>query len=377
MVQTFLAALLFSVVPGVAGASLRAAPVQAHDGTKKAAPATPAATAVVADEAQVVQLRAKLAKVSGGFDKLLSGPMSQTHVGFIMSKVNAELQHALKDTANHKDVKKALKELQDANAAVKQMSKDMANEQANLMHEGEEQEQSLLLGVLMQRQKEPMSKQLEVAMSPEFAKLPAVIAILAAKDMKTPLFKQVATYLDAHAPPKVVDPQIPEKLTKGKDGKPDVTPIVLALEARMHKMEDSEERMEEHHQTEMTALNKMVEEKKNNTRAVHQIQRIQKRDNRDFQKQSAMAKHDIQSLKSAVESVKKGDMAGLAKAQGALNASMKAAQARSGKFLVLIELMHRTEGLDCPFCVAQCVDKCHNAGKPYVTCLTDCADSGK
>merc|ERR1719162_2262915 len=110
-----------------------------------------------------------------------------------------------------------------------------------------------------------MSKQLEVAMSAEFAKLPAVIAILAAKDMKTQLFKQVATYLDAHAPPKVVEPQIPEKLTKGKDGKPDVTPIVLALDARVHKMEDSEERMEEHHQTEMTALNKMVEEKKNNT----------------------------------------------------------------------------------------------------------------
>jgi len=375
MVQIFLAALLFSVAPGVAGSSLRAAPVQSHDSSKKAAPAAPAALPVVGDEAQVVQLRAKIAKVSGGMDKMLAGPMGQTHVGFMMSKVNAELQAALKDTATHKDVKKALKELQDANAAVKQMGKDMADEQANLMHEGEEQEQSLLLGVLMQRQKEPMSKQLEVAMSPEFAKLPAVVAILAAKDMKTPLFKQVATYLDAHAPPKVVEPQIPEKLTKGKDGKPDVTPIVLALESRLHKMEDSEERMEEHHQTEMTALNKLVVDKKNNTRAVHQIQKVLKHDNRDFLKQSAMAKHDIQSLKSAVESVKKGDMAGLAKAQGALNASMKAAQARSGKFLVLIQLT--TEGMDCPFCVAQCVDKCHTAGNPYVTCLTNCADSGK
>jgi len=32
---------------------------------------------------------------------------------------------------------------------------------------------------------------------------------------------------------------------------------------------------------------------------------------------------------------------------------------------------------DCPYCAAQCVDKCHTAGKPYVTCLTDCADAGK
>jgi hypothetical protein len=32
---------------------------------------------------------------------------------------------------------------------------------------------------------------------------------------------------------------------------------------------------------------------------------------------------------------------------------------------------------DCPYCAAQCVDKCHEAGKPYVQCLTDCADAGK
>jgi len=32
---------------------------------------------------------------------------------------------------------------------------------------------------------------------------------------------------------------------------------------------------------------------------------------------------------------------------------------------------------DCPYCAAQCVDKCHTAGKPYVTCLTECADAGK
>jgi uncharacterized protein len=357
-------ALLFVVVPGAIAASLRAAPAKA------VAPAT--------DEAQVVQLRAKLTKVSGGFTKLLSGPMAQTHVGFLMSKVNKELQHALTDTKNQKDSKKAIKELQEANAAVKQMSTDMANEQMRLMHEGEDQEMSLLLGVLMQRQKEPMAKQMEVMTSAEFAKLPAVIAVLAAKDTKTPLFQQIATYADAHARPKEVEPQMPENLKKGKDGKPDVTPIVLALQSRLKKMQDSEDRMEEHNQREMTALNKMALDKKNNTAAVHQIKRMQKRDNRDFKKRAAVAKHDIAVLSQAIESVKKGDMAGLAKAQNALTASMKAAQARGGKFLYLIQLVHRAENQDCPFCVAQCVDKCHNAeGKPYVACLTVCADAGK
>merc|ERR1719393_1163742 len=152
-----------------------------------------------------------------------------------------------------------------------------------------------------------MSKQLEVVNDPEFAKLPCVVAILAAKDTKTPLFKQIATYLDAHSPaPKQATAELPDKLKKGKDGKPDVTPIVLALEARLHKMEDSERRMEEHHVAEVKELERLAKEKKNNTRAVLQIQRIKKKDSRQFAKQSASAKHDIKALKTAVESVKKG-----------------------------------------------------------------------
>jgi hypothetical protein len=336
-----------------------------------------AAPAKVGDEAQVTQLRAKLTKISGGLSKMASGNAGTTLVGEMVTKVNAELKHVLTETASPKDMKKALKQLQDANASVKQLSMDITNEQTRLMHEGEEQEESLLLGVLMQRQKDPMSKQWEVANSPEFAKLPAVIAVRAAKDTKTPLFKQIAAYLDAHAPPKKPEPQIPAKLTKGKDGKPDVTPIVLALEGRMQKMEESERRMVEHHHEEMAQLDRVIKEKKNNTRVVHQIKAMKRRDERQFVKQSALGKHDIQTMKSAIEAVKKGDMAGLAKAQNALDASMKAAQARTGKFLVLVQLMHRAEGLDCPYCAAQCVDKCHNEGKPYVTCLTDCADAGK
>ena len=73
----------------------------------------------------------------------------------------------------------------------------MASEQTRITREGQEQEQSLLLGILMQRQNQPMSKQLEVANDPEFAKLPSVVAVVAAKDMKTPLSRQglLATYM--------------------------------------------------------------------------------------------------------------------------------------------------------------------------------------
>lgn len=350
----------FVVAPAVAASLLRSTPVKPHG-----------------DEAEVEQLRAKLTKVSGGFSKLLSGSTGKTHVGSMMAKVETEVQQALKETAQPKDIKKALKRLQEANGAVKQLSVDMATEQTQLMHEGQEQEESLLLGILMQRQNQPMSKQLEVANDPEFAKLPCVIAVLAAKDTKTPLFKQLATYLDAHSPkPMKAKDELPSKLKTSKDGKPDVTPIVLALEAQLKKMEEHVKRMEEHHKKTDAAYVNATVEKKNNTRLVHQIKNLKKHDDRDFAKQDAMAKHDAQSLKAAIEAVKKGDMAGLAKAQEALDASMKAAQARSGKYLYLIQLMQRTEGQDCPYCVAQCVDKCHTEGNPYVTCLTTCADAG-
>jgi len=157
MSRAILALVFLVIAPAVSGASLRSAPVKPN----KNAPISKAAakSAGVDAKGQVTQLRAKLSKVSGGFTKLLSGPTGKTHVGFLMSKVNDELVLALKATENEKDTKKALDRLQNANAAVKQLSKDMASEQEKLMREGNEQEESLLLGVLMQRQKEPMAKQ--------------------------------------------------------------------------------------------------------------------------------------------------------------------------------------------------------------------------
>jgi len=44
---------------------------------------------------------------------------------------------------------------------------------------------------------------------------------------------------------------------------------------------------------------------------------------------------------------------------------------------LFIQLANTVLNRDCPYCAAQCVDKCHTAGKPYATCLTDCADAGK
>jgi len=116
---------------------------------------------------------------------------------------------------------------------------------------------------------------------------------------------------------------------------------------------------------------------KKNTKAVKHIQRVEKKEQRQFAKQHAVAENDIKSMKGAIQAIQNGDMKLLAKSQAALEASMKAMKAQTGGFLYLIQLGHRSEGMDCPYCAAQCVDKCHTAGKSYVTCLTDCADAGK
>lgn len=378
------------LVAGAASTSLRRAPVNGKHQTMstnavtpaKAAPAKAApAKAVESDATKVTNLRAKLLKISGGLAKMLPKEgLAESGTSEMIGKFNTELQGVLKATEKPQDMKQALKQLQDAQAGVQQLSKDITTQQVRLMAEGDAQEESLLLGVLMQRQKDPMSKQLEVLKSAEFAKLKVVAVVLAAKDTKTPLFKQVATYLDAHSPKPVAEPkvpEIPEKLKTGKDGKPDVTPIVLALEARVHKMEDNEKRMEQHHDEEMKELDRVAKEKKSSKAAVFRIKQMKHSEQRQFVKQSALGKHDIEAIKSAIEGVKKGDLAALSRAQTALDQSMKAAQARAGKFLVLIQMVHQVEGLDCPYCAAQCVDKCHTEGKSYTTCLTDCADAGK
>jgi len=90
-----------------------------------------------------------------------------------------------------------------------------------------------------------------------------------------------------------------------------------------------------------------------------------------------MQKHDIASMQEAVKAIKNHDVKALEKVKKALAESIRGLQAKNNGFLVLIEMGHQFMGRDCPYCVAQCVGKCHDAGKPYTACLTDCADAGK
>ncbi|CAK0833703.1 unnamed protein product, partial [Prorocentrum cordatum] len=137
--------------------------------------------------------------MSSGLSRIIdpSGPLAKTELGPEMVEFNARVRAVVNSTAGKSD-KKSLEQLKEVMGSVTSLVKDLNQQQMRLMQEGEEQRESLLLGVLMAQKGEPMQKQLEVLGSPEFVGLAASKAVLAGRDTKTPLFQQVANFLDAH-----------------------------------------------------------------------------------------------------------------------------------------------------------------------------------
>lgn len=327
--------------------------------------------------ADVHKLHEQLVTVEGGLENLLAqkdGPLAHTKVRPMLAAFAKQLRQTLNETAAPKDTAAAMKLLGDAKAGVAGLMKDLSTQQENLMKEDEDQKTSLLLGVLMTRQKQPMDEQYDVIESDDFAGLAVSKALIARHNESEPLFKQAADFLDGKvkAPPAPVTPQ-----EKKKAALANIQRIASRLERRVAVLENEEKVGEESHAREMKALD--LEEKKvaKDSTKKRQVEHIKKREQRKFKKWEAMSHHDLEAMRSAVAAVKKGDIKALMKTQQALKNSLQAMQAKSGAFLHLLQLGHTVMRRDCPYCAAQCVDKCHQAGKSYGTCLTDCADAGK
>jgi len=273
-----------------------------------------------------------------------------------------------------KDSAAAMKKLQDAQAGVAGLTKEMSDRQTELMNQDEEQKEGLLMGVLMTKAREsaPMEKQIEILKSDDFVSLPVSKALLANHTNSTPLFKQAAAYLDAHGK------KVEATMTK-EERKAEMLKRANATAAQLQKHVDTlvkqEESREKHHAKKMQELSDR--EKGLGKKEEHKVELQKHREERSFKKASLMDKRDIEGLKTAVAALKKGDMKALEKARTALMDSLKAMQSQTGGFLHFLQLGHRLEKRDCPYCAAQCFDKCHVAGNSYVTCLTQCADAGK
>jgi hypothetical protein len=328
----------------------------------------------VADIAKISALREKLLKISSGLSKIIdpSGPLAKTELGPEMAEFNARVQAVVNSTSGKSD-KKSLEQLEEVMGSVTGLVKDLNNQQMRLMQEGEEQRESLLLGVLMAQKGEPMTKQLEVLGAPDFAGLAASKAVLARRDMKTPLFQQVANFLDAHGGNG--SSAGARRSAAMESHSAALAHIVTSLKARLAHLEQNSRHAEEAHAN-ATKRVKALEMTKDN-RSAKIVRSIERKEDRKFQKMMAIQRQDISSMKAAISAVEHGDMQGLERARAALENSMKSMQSKNSGFLVLIQEGLRASGLDCPYCAAQCVDKCHDEGKKYVTCLEECRDAGK
>merc|ERR1719321_334906 len=121
---------------------------------------------------------------------------------------------------------------------------------------------------------------------------------------------------------------------------------------------------------------KSKSEKQKTSRLVKILKRRQRKENREYLKEHGMMSKNAEAMKTAIEAVKKGDMAQLTKMQGVLQQSMKAMQGNQD-FLVFLSLQAWTDhSKACPYCKAQCLEKCHNGGNSFMKCMTECEDVG-
>lgn len=333
-------------------------------------PSTAAQAQVPSTAAQVQALRSKLEKMATGLDAA-SCSMTSTKIGPELKAFVAELHTVLKETKGMADNAAALKKLEAARQGVIQLTKDLSARQEAIMKDEESQKESLLLGVLMTHQKEPMSEQLKVLSNEDFTMLPVSKALLASHNNSAPLFGQVAAYLDTHKAKGIAVRTETEDEKKARQAAMAAT-LQKVLDS-MQKSYDARVLSHAKHEKEFQAELKSTTSKK--TR--HMKQAIRKGEERKFKKWAATQKHTIETMKKAIAGVKAGDMSAVNQAKAALQHAMQALKDNNSGFLVLLSLGHRLMGRDCPFCVAQCLDKCHTAGKSYVQCMTDCEYAGQ
>mmetsp|Transcript_12623 Transcript_12623/g.36308 ORF Transcript_12623/g.36308 Transcript_12623/m.36308 type:complete len:354 (-) Transcript_12623:63-1124(-) len=278
-----------------------------------------------------------------------------------------ELRLTLKETESPKDPKAAVARLLTAQASMKELTAALTAQQTRLMHEGEADEESLMLGVLMTRRSAPFDQQLEVIKGEEFRNLPVAKALLAQHDPKRPLFEQAAAYLDksGHSP----------QVAAGADKAAKLNKTLAYFSKHVEALEHEGERLRKSHEESVKHLKEMI--KAGKAEKTKGLKSIVKHLDREYEKRALRNHQQVKLLKNVVAALEKGDMKALKTAQDALAKSLEKMQQRTGNFLHLLQLGDRLSSEDCPYCAAQCIDKCHTAGNPYTQCLTQCADAGK
>jgi len=353
----------------------------------------------IAPDSDVTKLTHKLDQVVGGLEQVYkaqsSGPNGVSRFGQLLKPFLTQMHEVMNEVKTDKKLtdKQKLEKLHNAEASVNGLKKDMDKLTTTLKTEGETEKESILLGVLMSRKGKSEKEQLEVLESNDFKNLEVVKYVMAHKDAKKSWAQQVAEHLDSTAKKTGGNStqvktmaEATEGIVKQLNGFLNTMEKHLKDQEKFHKkiierqdkeLKENEAKLKTLEGKDKNMANKTVtEEKQKTSRTIKIIKRRQKRENREYLKQHGMMSKDAVALKSAIEAVKKGDMSQLAKMQAVLQQSMKAMQGNQD-FLHFLQLAAWTDhSKACPYCKAQCLEKCHSGGKSFMTCMTECADVG-
>jgi len=265
--------------------------------------------------------------------------------------------------------------------------KEMSKRQSDLTNAGDSERTSLLVSVLQNRQSEDVADQLDVVQSADFQGLPVVDYVVEHSDGKTPLVTLALQFLDEEdkAPKSnaTANATVKAEVRKAAPTLPDaaLTSIIAQLEKHEERAEHTVEMLTHRQQQ----LKKLFEDNNSKVKAGTGLNTpegkfLEKKEVRKLEKRIAAETVTETALKTAIVDIKKKDVKGLEEAKDALQASMAAMvneqQSTSGDFLKLLQIeveRQPTGSFSCPYCGAQCVEKCRNTEhKSYSACLTEC-----
>jgi len=310
--------------------------------------------------------RAKLQKMDTALHSMLSGDsLSHSKVAPALKLFADNLNMVLNQTQTMKPAD-AMKKLLDAKAGVQNLVGEMTHQQESLMKEDFKQSENLLMGVLMTNKGESMEKQLEILKDDDFEGLDVSRALLKNHSNTTALYMQAGQWLDAH--------KNAGGVVNHKSHKDNAEKTAASFDKRVMALEKESEARKEHHQKRVEELNALV---KKNGKDAKIAKASLKREERRYKKASLQSQRDIASMKEAAAAMRSGDMKALKHAQEALQKSLDSLKSGNAGMLVLLQEGNAMLEKDCPYCAAQCVEKCHNNGESYVSCLAECQDAGK
>jgi hypothetical protein len=296
--------------------------------------------------------RAKLEKVEKGFEAVVkASPVLEDLVDPMLKDIRAAL-----DSKEEKQYTAVLAEFP-------KWQKAMADRQLSITNSGDSERTTLLVAVLQNKQGLPVSEQMDVVKAADFVGLPVVKYIEDHSDSSTPLVNLALKFIDGADAKPVADASKPvEAAQKAADPK-SLDGIVQLLKKHQANAEKRVEAINEHE--------KKLEKVFDNMKKDPQVKFLRKREERKMSKDKAVQESTAKALKGAIKDIENHDAKGLVEAKKALEASMQALQEQSGEFLHFLQV--EAPGFSCPYCGAQCIDKC--VGTEHKTmsgCLAEC-----